>query len=684
LAQTDTPNNVSDRICKSCKKTFAENIEVCPDCSGKVEAFDPLIGTVFAEKYEVQSVLGRGGMSIVYKARHKYMNRVVALKLLLEHLADDPTAFQRFQKEAQAASSLSHQNIVSVHDFGVSTGGQAYFVMDCLEGEPLDDVINATGGVPLDRAVSIFRQACEGLAHAHKKGVVHRDLKPSNIVLVKEEDGSETVKIVDFGLAKLHRPEGVEEARLTQSGMVFGSPLYMSPEQCQGYPLDARSDIYSFGVLMYETLAGTLPFKSDSFFNIALLHIHKDPPPFSETAPSKLVPKELEAVIVKCMAKDADKRYESVDELRQKILDSALISGVPGLKAGAVVVSDSDKHSPFRKTFENMKTVIVARSASEKKKTSIPRALMYSLGAVVVIGSLTSFFFFPGAEGDRGTPYQKLRWQLDLELASKAVAAGDLAHAEGFLADAKSFAIQFADRRSRERMTLERQSEVFTAEGKFREAEKANQDIADILTGQILAEAEDVSSQFRLLGVGTDSEAQKQTDRMHAIADTNRLVTAAKRVNSRNLYRQEESLLKVGKDALERLQLGDTAQMGDLDAVLADCLIAQQRLDEVREVLVDAKEAREHSLSDGSKQSKRKYIKSLLQLGQFDRDQSNFAEATKELEEALAITQRDFPEDKAMMAECLNSYADLLRQTGKPEKAAALVIQAKALHAAEK
>jgi serine/threonine protein kinase len=678
VTQTDSPKNATERICKSCKKTFAEDIEVCPHCSGKVVLVDPMVGTVFADKYEVQSVLGQGGMSVVYKARHKYMNRVVALKLLLEHLADDHIAFQRFQKEAQAASSLSHQNIVSVHDFGVSKSGQAYFVMDCLEGQSLYDVIVETNGVPIDRAVNIFRQTCEGLAHAHKKGVVHRDLKPSNVVLVKEEDGSETVKIVDFGLAKLHRPEGVEEARLTQSGMVFGSPLYMSPEQCQGYPLDARSDIYSLGVMMYETLAGSLPFKSDSFFNIALLHIHQNPPSFSETVPDKHVPEELERVIFKCLEKEADKRYSNVDELRQKILDSALISGVPGLKAGAVVVSESGKLSPFRTTLENMKAVIAKKTSEDKKKTSIPRALVASAASVAVLGCVGFYFFYPGTEGDRGTPYQKQRWQFDLDAAARAAHDGNFAQADWFLKDANSFAQNFADRHSRLRMTLERQADMYTAWGKYAEAEKANRDAASMLTEQIIAEAEDVGSTFRALGT-TESEAQKQADRMHAIADVNRLVTATKRVHSRNLFRQEESLLKTGRDALDRLQLSDSTQMADLDELLADCLVSQQRLAEVRAILVDAKEAREKVLSDGSAASKQRFIKTLLQLGQFDRDQSNYPEATKELSQALAMTEKEFPQDLALMAQCMNSYSDLLRQTGKPEEAAALVIKAKSL-----
>jgi tRNA A-37 threonylcarbamoyl transferase component Bud32 len=674
-------NKAAERKCKTCEKVFAKDVEVCPDCGGKLEEHDALIGTIFAEKYEILSILGRGGMSVVYKARHKYMNRVVAVKLLLEHLSDDPTAFARFQKEAQAASSLSHQNIVSVHDFGVADG-KAYFVMDCLEGDTLYDVIVANKGLPLDRAVDIFRQTCDGLAHAHKKGIVHRDLKPSNVVLVNEDDGSETAKIVDFGLAKLHKPEGAEEARLTQSGMVFGSPLYMSPEQCQGMVLDARSDVYSLGVMMYETLAGSLPFQSDSFFNIALLHIHSKPPSFADSAPDKHVPAGLEAVIFKCLEKEPANRYDNVEELRQKILDSALIGGVPGLKAGAVPVADSGKQSPFRSTFENMKAIVASGGAVEHaKKTSLTRLVVYATIGVFIVGSVFSFFFFPGAEGDHGTPYEKLRWQLDLELAGKSIQAGDYIQADKLLQDARALASNFGDRHARLKMTLERQADMYNGWSKFPEAEKANQAAAAILTEQIVAEADEVAGKFRGFAEPSDSQTERQMDKMHAVADTLRLATSSKRLASRNLFRQEESLLKTGMDALDRLQMNDSSQMADLDALMADCLVAQQRLSEVRPFLVKAEQTRKKLVQEGDITSKRKYAKSLLQLGQFDRDQSNYADASKELQTALAMTRKDFSNDRALLAGCLNAYADLLRQTGKAEEGAALVIEAKELHA---
>ena len=221
---------------------------------------DPLIGTVVADKYELLSVLGVGGMSTIYKARHKYMGRLTAVKLLHPYLTADPSMFQRFQYEAKAASNLNHPNVVGIHDFGITDGGTAYLVMDYLEGEDLSSILERESLLPEAQAREIFRQACAGLDHAHSKGVIHRDLKPSNLFLCPEDGGNFLVKLVDFGIAKITDNTSEKSQNLTRTGEVFGSPLYMSPEQCSGKPLDPRSDLYSFGCLMYEVLTGRRPF----------------------------------------------------------------------------------------------------------------------------------------------------------------------------------------------------------------------------------------------------------------------------------------------------------------------------------------------------------------------------------------------------------------------------------------
>src|SRR4030095_3436452 len=205
-----------------------------PATTGSQGAWKPesLVGTSIADKYEILSVLGQGGMSVVYKARHLLMKKAVAIKVLLPQLVLNPQSLKRFQQEASASSSLSHPNVITVYDFGVSAQGLPYLVMDLLYGDSLADEVKNNGPLEVGRALKIFIQAADALYEAHRKGVIHRDLKPSNIMLVSTDTSADIVKIVDFGIAKVLPQEGDDVQKLTQTGEIFGSPYYMSPEQC--------------------------------------------------------------------------------------------------------------------------------------------------------------------------------------------------------------------------------------------------------------------------------------------------------------------------------------------------------------------------------------------------------------------------------------------------------------------
>lgn len=651
---------------------------ICPDDGGILVTIEGDLrpGTIFADKYEILSVLGRGGMSVVYKARHKYMNRIVAVKLLLEHLVADAVATARFQQESQAASSLSHQNIVNVHDFGLTSTGQAYFVMDCLEGDSLEDCVLGRGPMDVRRAIEIFRQVCEGLQHAHKKGIIHRDLKPSNIVLIQEEDGSESAKIVDFGIAKM-RPNdiaGKPSVRLTQTGEVFGSPLYMSPEQCQGYALDVRSDIYSLGCLMYETLSGVTPFAADSFLNMALLHVHQQPPPFSERCPEAEIPLAIEEVVMKCLAKETANRYDSVDQVRQKLLDAGLVSGLPGLKPGAVTapkITGAEAKSPLRQTWESMKAVIDPSPSSPSKDKGVSfarRALFGSivLGLVTVIGVS---FLWPGPEGDRGTPYDKFVWQLEIATADKLAKnfqAYELANR--LLFDAKHHARTFGDSQARLKVTVDHQADLYHMWNKFAEEEAANQESVELVRAQIEREVAVIKQQLAAAQNAKDTGTQKTLDQLHAQANAVKILISAKRLASRGMYDEQESLLKLAIDTFEELGLGRSEQVADFNLAMADCLVSQQRMSEVRPLLEQSVEIRKQTSSslNSSKSALKEYIRAELRLGQFDRDQSDFDSSHAELKDALDKAQANFSkEDPAFVTLCRNSFNDLESQISR-------------------
>lgn len=280
---------------------------------------DPLIGKTLHEKYRILELLGAGGMSRVYKAQQTLTRKIVALKLLNKHLSSNPTMMRRFQAEAQASHHLAHQNIITVYDFGITEDNQPFIIMDYLEGRPLSDIVKTWGQLSIDRCLSIAKQILEALEHAHESGVLHRDLKPSNIVLIAAGDNTDYVKLVDFGIAKILPKAGLEAQELTQSGDVFGSPLYMSPEQCLGNMTDARSDIYAVGCLLYECLTGRPPLVGNNTLETMHKQVSEMPAGLTNVKADVRLAKQLEDIVFKAMAKEPENRFQSAHEMRKAI-----------------------------------------------------------------------------------------------------------------------------------------------------------------------------------------------------------------------------------------------------------------------------------------------------------------------------------------------------------------------------
>lgn len=266
------------------------------------------------ERYEVLEVIGYGGMGTVHRARDKVLGKEFAIKVLKDELAADESAIKRFEQEASAASDLTHANMLAVYGHGKTSAGSHYIVMDLLEGESLAQLLKREGSLDANRMINISIQICHALAHAHMKGLVHRDLKPSNIMLVKSGSSVELVKVLDFGIAKLMPGQKRETLNLTQTGEIFGSPAYMSPEQCLGCSQDARSDIYSLGCMMYEMIAGRPPLAGKNPIQTVAKHLNEEPQDLGKVAPHKF-PRGLEATIMRCLEKDAEQRYQSMDHL---------------------------------------------------------------------------------------------------------------------------------------------------------------------------------------------------------------------------------------------------------------------------------------------------------------------------------------------------------------------------------
>ncbi len=294
--------------------------------------------------YKILEPIGRGGSSEVYKAIRestktenplnsigiKLVNKAVACKVLLDRLLDKKDHYKRFMNEANVAQHLDHQNIIKVHDAG-EVGGRPFLILDYLEGVALSDTYDKKGGLPIDRALPIFLQISEAFSYAHARNVIHRDLKPSNIMLVTKEDSSDFVKVVDFGIAKIKSEATVASTKLTKTGEMFGTPIYMSPEQCKGELVEATSDIYSFGILMYEVLTGHPPFEGKDYLTLFYKHTTELPESIKDIDPDIRLSQRIENIIFKCLEKVPAARYQKMDEVKHD-LECAIASGASGSK----------------------------------------------------------------------------------------------------------------------------------------------------------------------------------------------------------------------------------------------------------------------------------------------------------------------------------------------------------------
>lgn len=337
------------RECKECGRRFAAGESVCPDdgtvLTDTASFEEQAVGKTLDGKYRVDGFLKRGGMGAVYRGTHLMLNKPVAIKLIKPELVSSNDVVQRFLREARAAAHLSHPNIVTVHDLGQTADGMLYIAMELVDGSSLKEIIVSEGAWEPERALRLIKGVASALALAHRKGVVHRDLKPQNIMVSHDSDGNEFPKLLDFGIAKTFEPTS---PALTSTGMVLGTPHYMSAEQAKGQPADRRSDLYALGVILYEMLVGKVPFDDTSIPQILIKHLSEPPKPPSAMGAN--IPKELEALVLRCLEKDPERRYQTAEELMvalDGIPDTAAME-VPAPTIAATEVDPSTR--PARET----------------------------------------------------------------------------------------------------------------------------------------------------------------------------------------------------------------------------------------------------------------------------------------------------------------------------------------------
>jgi serine/threonine-protein kinase len=310
------------KICPVCNTEYPANERFCPRDGTALRSqagANDLVGSIIAERYHVLKKLGEGGMGQVYLAEHVKMGRKSAVKVMNPGMVDNVDAISRFNREASNASRINHPNVAGIYDFGETPDGLIYLAMEFVEGQPLTNIIKQHGALPPMRASEIARQTAEGLSIAHEMGIVHRDLKPDNIMIARGRNNADLVKVVDFGIAKA---AASDEQKVTKTGMVVGTPEYMSPEQLSGDPLDARSDIYALALVTFNMLTGTLPFPGESMQETMIMRLTDDPRPLSAMKPDVTWPHDLQMVMDKALARDANKRYRTASEYAKDLVEA--------------------------------------------------------------------------------------------------------------------------------------------------------------------------------------------------------------------------------------------------------------------------------------------------------------------------------------------------------------------------
>jgi serine/threonine-protein kinase len=331
------------KICLRCGSKFASRAEYCPH-DGSIlvtddEIADPLLGTVLLEQFRIEEQIGTGGMGTVYRAHQTTVGRDVAIKVLRAELARDEQAVFRFEREARVAISLDHPNLVRVFLCGRLPDGRLYIVMELLEGRSLADELDDHGSPSLERALIMTMKLCAGLGAVHAAGIVHRDIKPENVYLVRRGRDADFVKLVDFGIARVLEAEGIGPTT-TQSGRVFGTATYISPEAATGEATDQRSDIYSLGVLTYQLLTGSLPFEGKTAGAVLMQHVHQEAPLLQSKGRGAEVPDDVAHVVMRSLSKDPDARQQTLavflDSLAEAAGNAGLLNDARALLLGTI------------------------------------------------------------------------------------------------------------------------------------------------------------------------------------------------------------------------------------------------------------------------------------------------------------------------------------------------------------
>ncbi len=539
---------------------------------------DPLVGTKLDSRYEIIELIGLGAWSRVYKAKQIALGRVVSVKVLQPHLAIDEKKWKRFEQEAKVSSSIKHPNIVNVFDYGLRP--QPFIVMEYLQGATLAHRIKRAGPVPVQEALELFTEISDALQAAHEKGLIHRDLKPANVMLAESQDGKTVAKLLDLGLAKIIDGDGQTLVQLTTTGQTLGSPAYMSPEQCTGAELDARSDIYSLGCLMYEVLTGVRAFDADTPTECMRKHLFDNPQPMRSVSTELNLPESLERIVFRALAIEPVERYQSVDEIKQDLI--AIAEGkTKGLQY---------ERQRLGATFSRLR-----RSLRQPK--------VQATCLIVILLVVSSFVFFLNREG-----LANAAWQFQYDQGKQLLQARDLEKAETKFKSALFLTRWFGQDDWRTARSLAQLRNTYKAEKKSQEAMELNAKIVKLEKGspaweQQLQEAESLTEGAnyaraeQLLSRIAKQQRQSPADRL---ATSFTLIKLGEVYKLEGKLNDSESAFREALTIREKFLDRNDSMLTEALEHLAEICLAQGRWNESQELLQEVLSLTEQSLGTNS------------------------------------------------------------------------------------
>ena len=392
------------KICPVCSREYPDDIRFCQNDGTTLRAAAPatsLVGQVVADRYHVIKKLGEGGMGQVYLAEHVKMGRRSAIKVMSPSMVHDPDAVARFNREAANASRITHPNVCAVYDFGETPDGLIYLAMEFVEGEPLTAMIEREGALPLAQATAIFKQTADALQAAHDLGIVHRDLKPDNIMVAKNRDGGDLVKVVDFGIAKAVGGDDAGQ-KVTKTGLVVGTPEFMSPEQLSGDKVDGRSDLYSLALVYFRMLTGQLPFQADSVQETMIKRLTDEPAKLAEARPDLAFPDGLQQVLDAALARTPGERYQTVAKFADDVMAVAGARGTRGMAPATRADIEAKTQMMDSKQTKALAAKRTQQVAAKQQRSRMPIVV----GAVVVAVGLAGggYVLLSGRGGAAAAP----------------------------------------------------------------------------------------------------------------------------------------------------------------------------------------------------------------------------------------------------------------------------------------